>query len=141
MKKILTPVDGSDASNRAVQHFVSMLRGGDVPEVHLLNVQPVVMSGEVHAHQSLDEAERNHRRTGEEALLSARAILDAGTVRYHTAVMLGDAADRIAHYAEENRVDGIFMGTRGMGPLRNIVLGSVANKVIQLAAVPVTLVK
>ena len=116
MKRILIPVDGSAASNRAVQHFVGMLRGGEAPEVHLLNVQPAVMSGEVHAHQSADEAERNHRRTGEEALLSATAILDAGAVRYHTAVMLGDAADRITHYAEKNRVDGIFMGTRGMGP-------------------------
>ncbi len=141
MKKILIPVDGSDASNRAVQHFVSMLRGGETPEVHLLNVQPAVMSGEVHAYQSADEAERSHRRNGEAVLRSARAILDAGAVGCHTAVMLGDAAEMIARYAEENRVDGIFMGTRGMGPLRNIVLGSVASKIIQLATVPVTLVK
>jgi nucleotide-binding universal stress UspA family protein len=43
--------------------------------------------------------------------------------------------------AEEQRVDGIVMGTRGLGPVKGLVLGSVANKVIHLAEVPVTLVK
>ncbi len=38
-------------------------------------------------------------------------------------------------------VDVIVMGTRGMGALANLALGSTATKVVHLAEVPVTLVK
>ncbi|MFN5167526.1 MAG: universal stress protein [Pseudomonadota bacterium] len=43
--------------------------------------------------------------------------------------------------APPGQVDGIVMGSRGMGALGNLAFGSVATKVVHLADVPVTLVK
>lgn len=43
--------------------------------------------------------------------------------------------------AKSEGVDVIVMGTRGMGALGNLALGSTATKVVHLADVPVTLVK
>jgi nucleotide-binding universal stress UspA family protein len=47
----------------------------------------------------------------------------------------------IAEVGRQENCDAIVMGTRGMGAVSGLVLGSVATKVIHLADVPVTLVK
>ena len=52
-----------------------------------------------------------------------------------------DAATTIARRADSLQCEGIVMGTRGMGAIANLLLGSVAAKVVHLANVPVTLVK
>ena len=65
----------------------------------------------------------------------------AAGVNFTTAVLIGDVPKVLANYAEENGCDGIVMGTRGMGAIGNLVLGSIATKVIHLTKVPVTLVK
>ena len=56
-------------------------------------------------------------------------------------VRIGHAAAEIAECARELGCDAIVMGTRGLGRVANIVLGSVAHKVVHLADVPVTLVR
>ena len=50
-------------------------------------------------------------------------------------------AEVICRYAKEKGCDQIFMGTRGLGSVSSLVLGSVATKVIHLSPVPVLLVK
>ena len=47
----------------------------------------------------------------------------------------------ITRKAEELNCDAIIMGTRGMGALGNLVMGSIATKVVHLTRLPVTLVK
>ena len=53
----------------------------------------------------------------------------------------GDAAQEIVRAAEHEKVDQIAMGTRGMSALGNLLLGSVAQKVLHLGHTPVLLVK
>lgn len=50
---------------------------------------------------------------------------------------VGDPAEVIVQYAEDKRCEQIVMGPRGMGTMSNLVLGSVASKVIPLAKAPV----
>ena len=47
----------------------------------------------------------------------------------------------IADSAEREGCDAIVMGTRGMGSIGSLMLGSVATKVVHLTKLPVTLVK
>jgi nucleotide-binding universal stress UspA family protein len=56
-------------------------------------------------------------------------------------VKLGDAAPEIARAAARMNCESIVMGSRGMGAVKSLVLGSTAMKVIHLATVPVTIVK
>ena len=53
----------------------------------------------------------------------------------------GDAAQEIVEYAKTHHCEGIVMGTRGLGSVATLVLGSVAHKVLHLTHVPITLVK
>ena len=78
---------------------------------------------------------------GGDALQSARSLLDAAKVRYTPQVLIGPVAETIAKTALEQNCDGIVMGTRGLGAVAGMLLGSVTSKVIHLADVPVTLIK
>ena len=58
-----------------------------------------------------------------------------------THVEIGDPGETIASYASAHGCDEIVMGTGGIGTIGNLLVGSVATKVIQLANMPVMLVK
>ena len=53
----------------------------------------------------------------------------------------GQVARTIADVAREEDVGQIVMGTRGLGGVQGLLLGSVATQVIHLVEVPVTLIK
>jgi nucleotide-binding universal stress UspA family protein len=54
---------------------------------------------------------------------------------------VGHPADEIASYAEAGNFDLVIMGSHGVGALKNLVLGSVATKVLARCTVPVLLVR
>jgi nucleotide-binding universal stress UspA family protein len=54
---------------------------------------------------------------------------------------VGHAAKSIAELAEEGKFDLVVMGSRGQGDVANLVLGSVATKVLALCSVPVLLIR
>ena len=141
--KLLVPVDGSKSSNRAVDHLLKKLgwfKGG--VEVHLLNVQhPIPYGRRVSSAVGHDRVAKYHQEEGLAALKAARRKLDAAKVNYAYHIGVGDEAEVISQYAKEQGVDQIFMGTRGLGEISTLVLGSVATKVIHLSPVPVLLVK
>ena len=76
-----------------------------------------------------------------QALAEARKLLDAAGIKYRYEIGVGDAAEVITSYAQDQACDRIIMGTRGLGTVSNLLLGAVATRVIQLSPVPVLLVK
>jgi len=141
MQKLLLPVDGSPSALRAAQFLIRLIDGRPAPEVHLLNVQPPILAGDVTVNVTIEMANAVHERAGRDAIKSARDVLDASAVACDEHMLVGDPAETIARFAREEGVDAIVMGTRGMGLIKALVLGSVATKVIHLVDVPVTLVK
>lgn len=143
MLKFLVPVDGSEPSCRAVDHLIRKLGWfQDGVEIHLLNVQPQIpYGGRVSSVIGHDKLAQYHQEEGMAALKTAMQKLDAAKIRYHYHIGVGDEAQVICKYAKEKGCDQIFMGTRGLGKVSNLLLGSVATKVIHLSPVPVLLVK
>ena len=141
MKKLLLPVDGSPSSRRAAELAVRMLSGKPGAQVLLANAQSPVMAWEISPHVTAEMVNRIHEKAGREAVRAPRGVPPGPGFPREDPLLVGAAAEIIARVAEEQRVDGIVMGTRGLGPVKGLVLGSVANKVIHLAEVPVTLVK
>jgi nucleotide-binding universal stress UspA family protein len=80
-------------------------------------------------------------RAGSEVLAESRAICEEASVPYESRVELGGIAATIERVTGEAGIDHIVMGTRRLGGVRGLLLGSVATKVLQLVNVPVTLVK
>jgi nucleotide-binding universal stress UspA family protein len=142
MLNILLPVDGSDCSDRAVDFVIKKLgaQAGGI-ELHVLTVHaPIPYAGAVSA-IGADKVQQYYREEGEQTLKSARALLDAAKVAYAHHILVGDPADIIVRFAKEKKADQIVIGTHGRGRIGNIVMGSVASKVVHLTDLPVLLVR
>ena len=140
MYRILVPIDGSDEALRALDYGLRLARLIGEAEIHLLNVQPPV-SGSVSTFVGSETVARFHREESENALAAARKRLESEAVPVHVAMRIGGAGSTIAEYAQEAGCDEIVMGTRGLGRIGGLVLGSVATQVVHLAELPVTLIK
>jgi nucleotide-binding universal stress UspA family protein len=142
MEKILVPVDGSESSANAVRFAVD--RAKNTPEVHLylLNVQeqpPVEVM--VEAGIAPETWQATHQEAGRGVLESACKVLGDAGVPYTTIVAVGNPVEQIAARCQSLGCTSIVMGTRGMGSFANLVLGSVATRVVHSVSCPVTLVK
>ena len=143
MLKLLVPVDGSEASQRAADYVIRKMQlYKDGIDVHLLNVQPQLPYGghvsSAVGHTAVDEY---HKEEGAKALAPVRQKLDAAGIKYHYHIAVGDPAQVIARYTQERGIDQILMGRSGHGAVSDMLLGSVAAKALELVDVPVVLVK
>lgn len=143
MLKLLVPVDGSKSSARAVEHLIKKLgKTKDGAEIHLLNVQNQIPYGKrVSSVIGHDKLAQYYQEEGMAALKTALQKFNAAKLKCHYHIGVGVEAEVICQYAKEKGCDQIVMGTRGLGSVGNLVLGSVATKVIHLSSVPVLLVK
>ena len=141
MRNVLVPVDGSPSAQRAVQWIGEVLGHQAGAHVHLVNVQQAVDAWEVISHLGSSEIAQWQAATSASVLDPAAKQLLAAGVAVTTHPRVGDVAETIVGCARDQSCDAIVMGTRGLGAVRSLLLGSTAMKVIHLADVPVTLIK
>jgi K+-sensing histidine kinase KdpD len=130
-RRILVPFDGSPSAVRAIQHVVALARAGHQGEIVVLNVQIA----------SADKPFKEVERIGSGILEQANQILTRQAIPHTSHVLTGSPAEAIVDAGRENQADLIVMGSRGVATLASMLLGSVATRVVQQSAVPVTLVK
>jgi nucleotide-binding universal stress UspA family protein len=137
--RILIAVDGSKSSLKAVQQLIDHADwfrqppGVELVAVHL----PVPKVGSVPKGQ----LDRYYREEGEAMLAAAKKKLDAAGVPYEARILVGPVAETVVKHARERRCDLIYVGTRGMGELKNALIGSTATKILHIAETPVLLVR
>ncbi len=141
MSKVLVPIDGSIHALHALDLVLKQRAEGHSQDVHLLNVQPQVLSGHARMYLKREMIDEYHQEEALKALKPAQDKLDQAGVPYVSAHLVGHIAETIDKYARTNGCDHIVMGTRGLGSIGSLMLGSVASKLLHLADVPVTLVK
>lgn len=142
MRKALVPIDASENSKRALAFAIACLGKDQSGELHLVTAHEApVVYGEIAVYVTEAKMAELQRQEAEAVLQPAIEMAKAAGITFTTEVLVGDIASSIARCADEKGCDGIVMGTRGMGAIGNLVLGSVATKVVHLANVPVTLVK
>ena len=140
MRKVLLPVDGSDSAFQAALYVIDFVQTHGPVEVHVVNVQPKPLEWQTHGMEK--EAISEHLEIeAHVAMKPALHALNEQGIAYKTHVKLGDVAETLSALADELGCDHIVMGTRGLGVISGIVLGSVTRKVLHLANVPVTCVR
>lgn len=140
MRKVLLPVDGSDSAFQAALYLIEFVRQHGQVDVHVVNVQPKPVEWQTHGMEK--EAINDHLAV--DAHLALKPILhalDEEAIAYQTHIKLGDPAETLVALAGELDCDHIVIGTRGLGAIAGIVLGSVARKVLHLSKVPVICIK
>jgi nucleotide-binding universal stress UspA family protein len=138
---ILLAVDGSDCALRAARFLVRILEGAKAGEIHVVNVQAPLAYAEVLTAEQQTVVERSKRELGAQTAAGATDLLAAASLPCKLHVVVGEPGTAIAQLARQLGCELIVMGTRGMGAITGVVLGSVAAKVVHLADVPVTLVR
>lgn len=100
----------------------------------------------VHAVESLLAEALNSQQLAREFEKELKTFVEApsraaGLASVETVIQVGDPDDAILAYARERNVDLIVMGTQGLGGFRKAFFGSVTEKVLRGAVVPVLAVK
>lgn len=137
-RNVLIPVDGSKHSLRALRHVAATASADGLPiTITLLNVQQRILAGSLITRAMVKQ---HYESQSKAALAPARRLVSRYKLNADVRVLVGDPAETITEAARRWRHSEIVMGTRGLGTLKGLLLGSVVTKVIQLSRVPVTVV-
>ena len=142
MLKILIAVDGSESSDRAIVAVGNMARASLELEAILVCVSPEPLFYDRYSAATLQKIEAEQLIQQNVILNQALAQARAAGLKVGEPVRAqGVIANEIVRVAKEREMDQIVMGTRGMGAMGNLLLGSVAQAVIYQSPLPVLLVK
>jgi nucleotide-binding universal stress UspA family protein len=138
----MLPFDGSDNALRAVRYAIGLAQTNPPVSVHLLHAhEPPLLYGEIAVYVDLAKVTELQRREALALLSAAEELLRAAKVTFTSEAAVGPIAPTIAERAEQLGCTAIVMGTRGMSAVGNLLLGSVATRVVHLTRLPVTLIK
>lgn len=143
-KKILVPVDGSDASRVGLEEAIKLAKGLQATVRLIHGVNEMFMPSINFSGMYVDDFIKSLRESGNAVLESAKASASKMGVEPETVLVeaLGNrASDLIIEQAKEWGADLIVMGTHGRRGLRRLALGSDAEHVLREATVPVLLVR
>ncbi|KJS12813.1 MAG: hypothetical protein JL56_10160 [Desulfotomaculum sp. BICA1-6] len=153
--KVLIPVDGSDNSKRAINYALEQAKKNPGTQFTLLAVVTMRMEelydtdlvnlSEFQRQDfellNLAELQKHFEGASNSVLENAKVLFDEAGIQVETAMLKGDAANKIIQYASDNGIEEIIMGSRGMGTLKSAILGSVAYKVLAKTNIPLTIIK
>lgn len=142
-KHILVPVDGSETSMLAVTKAAGLAKafGSEVTAVYVLDPYPFTGVG---ADFAYGQAQYLSAATAEAntALEAVKKLMDETGVAVKTMVGEGHAVhEGIVRVADSVGADLIVMGSHGRRGLEKLVLGSVAQRVLSTARIPVLVVR
>ena len=137
IKNILVPVDGSEGSDRAITHAISMAEVCNAK----LNFLYVANINQLAINACLSDAILEAvTKAGNVILDRAMEMVPTG-IEKESFSETGSPAVAILDFATTNSVDMIVMGSRGLGIVKGVLLGSVSQYIVEQAKCPVLVVK
>lgn len=139
--KVLVPVDSSENSMRAVSYAINTAKTHPHAEITLIAVACLFTNYIGENVLTLDEINVDCQNRYSSILEDAKKLFAEEGISVKTVLLQGDPAEAIIHFVENNDISKVIMGSRGMGPLKAAVLGSVTYKVLHNVKIPVTVIK
>ncbi|MBT8165962.1 MAG: universal stress protein [Acidimicrobiia bacterium] len=138
---IVAATDGSEQSLRAANAAAALARTNDAHLFIVTVVRPPEgwwgIVGAPPPAESLGNALADAQRVVLEKTVEA---VDLSGVRFDTVEEVGDPANQLAAFSEEKEADLMVIGQRGAGLVERIMVGSVADRLVHIATVPVLVV-
>ena len=137
IKNILVPVDGSEGADRAIEKAVMLAQtcGAKLNFLYVANINQLAINA-VLSDAILDSV----TKAGNVILDRALEMVPAGVAK-ESFSDTGSPAVVILDFAETNDIDLIVMGSRGLGVVKGVLLGSVSQYVVEQSKCPVLVVK
>jgi nucleotide-binding universal stress UspA family protein len=149
--RVLVAVDGTERTNALLDWVLGPALARSGMEVIVLNVQPEPHTGRLRGYGSFKRDQIRRRlveELGKRAIASAARRLDRAGIRHEQRIVLGGDTQTLIRCAAEERCQMIVIGEPRPGAFRKwlvgatgIVFGSLAGEIVQLADVPVVVVK
>jgi nucleotide-binding universal stress UspA family protein len=149
--RILVCTDGSKQSLKAIEAAAKVADGCRADEVAVIHVYEVsaslyfgsmegyVPTGE--AFKRFKESEEHLKEERKKHLSQAKDYFESKNINVRTIFLEGHPAETIASVVADEGFDMVVIGSRGLGGLKKMLLGSVSNAVAQQVAANVLLVK
>ncbi len=148
-KKILVPLDGSELAECVLPHLESIAKGCEIntivfarvvdstvpPSTFPTSAEFGLLKGD---HKQL---EMHRKQVAEDYLKQLVGKLNYGWADVKWEVLVGKPAESIAEYAEKNGIDIILIASHGRSGVSRWVMGSVADRILRSACVPVMMVR
>lgn len=137
IKNILIPVDGSDGSDKAVAQAVELAKiyEAKLNFLYVANINQLAINAALS--QAILEAVKNAGKT----ILTRAENMVPSEVESENFLETGAPAAVILEFEEKLKADLIVMGSRGLGLVKGVLLGSVSQYITERAKCPVLVVK
>lgn len=141
--RILLAVDGSQFARDAASYLVGLARElKKKPDVELVTVHlPLPRLPRMGLVVGPNQVKRYYEEEGAANLADAKRKLTAAGIRHRPQILVGKVAETLAAHAEKTRCTMIVCGARGRGAVGKALMGSTADKLLQISPIPVLLVR
>jgi nucleotide-binding universal stress UspA family protein len=140
-KHFLIPTDGSAIATKAAAAGIALAKrlGARVTVFHVIEkLQPVYVEGYVFSRGQLDIFEERARTSGQKCLDAIGKAARTAGVPFTTLVARANSPyEGIIAAAKKRKCDAIFISSRGRRGLSRLIMGSVTQKVLSHATIPV----
>jgi nucleotide-binding universal stress UspA family protein len=140
IQKILVPTDGSDYSIRAVEYGISVAKAHEAEVVFVFVVDELVID-QFSQGAKRDAVEVDLKSDGARFLNYAIGLAEKEGVKSTSMLLKGRPFEQIVNSTKSFDIDLVVMGTYGRRGAERILIGSVAERVIEYSACPVLVVK
>ena len=144
-KKIMVPLDGSELAECVLPHVEAFIEGCQVNHfVFVRVVEPAAAfySGDYPiSPEVMQERETAGEKIASDYLDQIVSRLEHSSVKLFSEVLIGNVADSLADYSENNEFDLILIATHGRSGVNRWVRGSIADKVLRSSRIPVLMVR
>jgi nucleotide-binding universal stress UspA family protein len=140
IKKILVPTDGSDHSTRAAEYAISIAKTHDA-QIMVVYVVDEVVIDKFSKGAERENVERELKNDGQRYANYILNLAEKAGVKATSITTKGRPFEQITGFAKGLEMDLIVMGTYGHRGAERILLGSVAERVIEYSPCPVLVVK
>ncbi|GAB4073980.1 universal stress protein [Barrientosiimonas marina] len=142
-RKILVAYDGSDLSHEALNEAKLQAKGVPETEVYVLAV--VTQAGPATNATAASSFEKEIADKFHTKMEKIKSDFEQSNITVYTDVTIDvdkrNAGEQICSYALEHQADLIIVGSRGLGDVKKLFLGSVSNRVVELSQCPVLIIK
>jgi nucleotide-binding universal stress UspA family protein len=140
IKKILIPTDGSDYSIKAAEYGISIAKTHDA-QIMVVYVLDEVVIDRFTKVTEREDIERELKTDGQRYISYIMGLAEKAGVKASSLIAKGRPFEQIVHLANGLEMDLIVMGTYGRRGAERILIGSVAERVIEYSHCPVLVVK
>ncbi len=137
IKNILVPLDGSKNSIRALSNAIVLAKQTDAVITGLFVIQAFPTEIDV-VMTVVGKALSKHYK---HFMPIAKAMCTKKGIKFLDVIEYGEKGSTIVSFAHSNNFDLIVIGSRGMGRIKEVFLGSTSNYVLHSSKIPVMIIK